>query len=220
MTLALDHLVVGAATLEQGASWCEALLGVAPGPGGRHALMGTHNRLLAVGSAKFPRAYLEIIAIDPQAPAPARPRWFDLDDPALRDAIGREPRLIHWVARCTGIDAVCAAWRAAGIERGAVVEAQRDTPRGLLRWKISVRDDGRRLFDGTLPTLIEWGAVHPSDAMQASGVQLDALVLAGVPDPVRAALESPVTVNRAATAPIEAGLATPRGHVTLASWRA
>jgi hypothetical protein len=67
---AVDHLVVAAATLEQGVAWCEATLGVTPGPGGRHALMGTHNRLLNLGSAAFPHSYLEIIAIDPEAPAP------------------------------------------------------------------------------------------------------------------------------------------------------
>ncbi len=47
-----------------------ATLGIAPGPGGVHPFMGTHNRLLRLG----PRLYLELIAIDPDAPAPAQPR--------------------------------------------------------------------------------------------------------------------------------------------------
>ena len=85
MSRTLDHLVIGAATLEQGAAWCEATFGVAPGPGGKHALMGTHNRLLSLACEAFPRCYLEIIAIDPDAPAPARRRWFDLDDAAVQD---------------------------------------------------------------------------------------------------------------------------------------
>jgi hypothetical protein len=37
--------------------------------------MGTHNRLLKLGEG----FYLELIAIDPQAPPPGRPRWFGLD---------------------------------------------------------------------------------------------------------------------------------------------
>ena len=163
----VDHLVVGAATLEQGVAWCEATLGVMPGPGGKHPLMGTHNRLLAIGSPAFPRAYLEIIAIDPQAAAPARRRWFDLDDPALRAALAAGPRLIHWVARCDDAVAECAALAAAGIDRGEVLQAERDTPRGLLRWRISVRDDGQRLAGGALPTLIEWGDTHPADSLAA-----------------------------------------------------
>ena len=44
---------------------------ITPGSGGRHALMGTHNRVFAIGSEAFPRAYFEIIAIDPDAPDPA-----------------------------------------------------------------------------------------------------------------------------------------------------
>ena len=87
-----DHLVVAAVSLDAGAAWCEATFGVAPVPGGRHAFMGTHNRLLAIGSAAYPGTYLEIIAIDPEAPATRRARWFGLDDPVVRDAIAAGPR--------------------------------------------------------------------------------------------------------------------------------
>ncbi len=69
----LDHLVITAATLEQGVAWCEATLGATPGPGGQHALFGTHNRLMKVEGEGHAGVYLEIIAIDPQAPAPGRP---------------------------------------------------------------------------------------------------------------------------------------------------
>src|SRR3954465_7636449 len=94
----VDHLVVAAASLEQGAAWCEATLGIVPGPGGEHPLMGTHNRLFRVATVDFPRAYFEIIAIQPgRAPQRAR-RWFDLDDERLRDDLRRSgPRLVHFV---------------------------------------------------------------------------------------------------------------------------
>ncbi len=68
----LDHLVMAAHTLEQGVAWCEAVLGATPAAGGKHVGMGTHNRLLSIGSVAFPQAYLEIIAIDPEAPPPGR----------------------------------------------------------------------------------------------------------------------------------------------------
>ena len=68
----IDHLVVLASSLDEGAQWCEAVLGVTPGPGGEHALMGTHNRLLSLASPAYPQAYLELIAINPGA-ASARP---------------------------------------------------------------------------------------------------------------------------------------------------
>ena len=51
-----DHLVIAAATLNDGVLWCERMLGVTPGPGGTHPLMGTHNRLLNIASPDFPCA--------------------------------------------------------------------------------------------------------------------------------------------------------------------
>ena len=75
--IAFDHLVVGAPTLDEGASWLEARLCIPMSAGGKHETMGTHNALVGLG----PGAYLEVMAIDPQAPAPGRARWFDLDEP-------------------------------------------------------------------------------------------------------------------------------------------
>src|SRR3954451_12396464 len=95
----IDHLVIAAASLAEGVAWCEATLGVTPAAGGAHPLMGTHNRLLNIASDAFPRAYAEIIAIEP-GKAPSRPktrRWFDLDDAALQAAlVQRGPGLIHF----------------------------------------------------------------------------------------------------------------------------
>ncbi|MBI2744468.1 MAG: VOC family protein [Burkholderiales bacterium] len=173
MTAALDHLVVLAATLDEGVAWCESTLSVTPGPGGQHALMGTHNRLFSIASPAFPLAYFEIIAIDPAAAAPARQRWYDLDDADVQARLRREgPQLVHWVARVDNAQAAVAALKMQGIDRGEVITASRPTPQGLLQWQITVREDGQRLIDGTLPTLIQWGSVHPAAAMPASSVTL------------------------------------------------
>jgi len=178
VTAALDHLVVLAATLDEGVAWCESTLSVTPGPGGQHALMGTHNRLFSIASPAFPLAYFEIIAIDPAAPAPARQRWYDLDDADVQARLRRKgPQLAHWVARVDDAQAAVAALKMQGIDRGEVITASRPTPQGLLQWQITVREDGQRLVDGTLPTLIQWGAVHPAAAMPASGVTLLSLDL-------------------------------------------
>jgi hypothetical protein len=168
----VDHLVIAAETLPQGIAWCENTLFVAPVMGGEHPLMGTHNALLRIGSPAFPRAYLEIIAINPAVPDPKRKRWFDLDDPALRNAIRQQPRLVHFVAECAPAMNGCVALDSLGIDRGPLLPAERDTPRGPLRWQISVRDDGQRLFYGALPTLIEWGDAHPATDLPESGVTL------------------------------------------------
>lgn len=228
----LDHLVVIAPDLASGVAWCERTLGVTPGPGGEHPLMGTHNRLLRMAADGFEDAYLEIIALQPGAPpqiAPGRRRWFDFDDAALMQRIATQgPQLAHWVARTVGpsdaLVSACAAWRELGIDRGPAVAASRMTPRGLLEWQITVRDDGARLFDGTLPTLIQWGAVHPAPAMADSGLQLQALEirhpqaerLQRAFDAVR--LTQGVVLQGPAR--LRAQLRTPRGTVTLESMAA
>ena len=208
-----DHLVVAARTLEEGAAWCEATLGAVPVSGGKHPTMGTHNRLLAVGSARFPRMYLEIIAIDPGAAAPMRARWFDLDAPALQQAVAGMPRLVHWAARSDDIEAGIAALRAAGYEPGAAIAAERMTPRGLLAWRIALREDGRRLANGAVPLVIEWGEVHPCDTLPESGVTVERIGVAGV-DATLAALLG-VSEAPAGSQPLSVRLATPRGRVEL-----
>lgn len=176
MAARIDHLVVAAASLEEGAAWCEATLGVPPGPGGEHPLMGTHNRLLRVATVDYPRAYFEIIAVQPGRRPQCTRRWFDLDDESVGDTLKRHgPRLVHFVASVPDARSALAAWQALGLERGAPIAATRMTPRGELSWQISVRDDGQRLMQGTLPTLIEWGRVHPAAGMPESGVTLQGL---------------------------------------------
>lgn len=220
MTARIDHLVVMADTLAQGVAWCEQTLGVSPGPGGRHAFMGTHNRLARIDSPAYPLAYLEIIAIDPQAAAPSGPRWFDMDDPALRVRIATHgPALTHFVVRVDDASHAVRTWQDLGIERGTVVPAARETPQGRLEWKITLREDGQRLFDGALPTLIEWGAVHPASSLGHSGLALESLTLQHPRHAeLRGAFEA-IGLEGVSTAAGEAGLCamlrTPRGSVRL-----
>ncbi len=221
----VDHLVVLAASLDQGVAWCEATLGITPGPGGEHPLMGTHNRLFSIATPAFLNAYFELIAINSGAsharPAGAR-RWFDMDDPALQRRVARlGPQLIHFVARVPDLQASVAQLARQGLNRGRVLQASRRTDRGLLQWQIGVRDDGQRLFDGCLPTLIQWGEVHPTQHMPPSGVALQALrVSHRQADALQAAYRAigldPVMV-RAGPARITAQLQTPKGLVELCS---
>jgi Glyoxalase-like domain len=221
----VDHLVVMATSLAEGAAWCEATLGVTPGPGGEHPLMGTHNRLINIMSPAFVTAYLEIIAIDSVAvrayPARAR-RWFDMDNPALSQRVAQHgPQLIHWVASVPKIAAAVQTLAAQGIDRGPALEASRMTPHGLLQWQITVRDDGQRLFDGCLPTLIQWGSVHPTDSMPRSGVTLQSLHLSHPQAPtLQAACRSVGLASipvQPAPARITATLQTPRGLIEIHS---
>ena len=211
----IDHLVVAAHNLAQGLAWCEATLGVLPGAGGKHAFMGTHNRLLAIGSAAFPSTYLEIIAVDPGAPAPARPRWFGLDDRRLHQSLQHAPRLLHAVARAPDINRLRDRLVALGLDPGEALAAERDTPLGRLAWRILVRADGGIACGGALPTLIEWQGRHPSQAMAPSRVALRSVELGGLPRPVTdLLLLQGVTVVPSGPA-LRVMLDTPRGLVSL-----
>ena len=116
----VDHLVVLAADLASGVDWCERTLGITPTAGGEHPLMGTHNRIFNVASPTHPRAYLEIIAINPgasKAISTGARRWFDMDDANLQAEVAQHgPQLIHWVASVPEVAAQCAALAALDIE--------------------------------------------------------------------------------------------------------
>jgi hypothetical protein len=219
----VDHLVIAADSLEQGVAWCETTLGAQPAGGGKHPLMGTHNRLLAISSERFPDCYLELIAIDPDAAAPARARWFGLDDPALRAAMRERPRLVHAVARTQMIEMLRWGLINCGLNPGEPLAAQRDTPQGPLKWRITVRDDGRTECAGALPTLIEWQGAHPSQHLPRAPVALHELVLRGVPAQALAVLKLPAVQTEAAadaSAPsLSAVLDTPRGRVVIDAWQ-
>ncbi len=171
--LILDHLAVSAATLAEGVEVVEAALGASLGPGGAHPHMGTHNRLLSLGAA----TYLEVIAIDPDAVAPGRPRWFDLDN-----FIGT-PRLTNWVART---DDLAGAVAASPDGTGRI----HDLKRGDYRWRMAIPEDGRLPFGGACPALIEWrGDLHPARQLPEAGCRLARLVIAHPQaDALRAAL--------------------------------
>ena len=232
MQTQIDHLVIVAKTLEQGVHWCEATLGVTPGPGGEHALYGTHNRLLKIATPTHPLVYLEIIAINPGAKrtaAAATQRWFDMDDAALQAAVAKEPRLVHFVASTDEIQAARIALKAQGIERGPAMQASRHSRRGVLQWQITVREDGQRMFNGALPSLIQWGKptdaeplrLHPRNSLPRSGVSLQRMAVTHPSaDKLQAAYEAMgLTGIALETGPanITATLHTPKGVVELHS---
>jgi hypothetical protein len=199
MKAVFDHLAISAASLEQGALAIEAMLGVGLEPGGKHAFMGTHNRLLSLG----PGEYLEVIAIDPEAPRPDRPRWFRLD------RFSGPPRVTNWVLRTDDLEAALAE---APPGAGRPVELERPP----FRWRMGVPDDGALPFDDAFPALIEWqGNLHPAGALPDRGCRLLRLEISHPKgDRLRAVL--PIADRRISivTGPkaIRAEIATPHGE--------
>ncbi|NJM33783.1 MAG: VOC family protein [Rhodomicrobium sp.] len=209
----LDHIVIGAATLDQGVAFIRDRLGVEIGPGGRHDLMGTHNRLMRIA----PNSYLEVIAIDPDAAPLTRRRWFEFDEPAMRASLETSPRIVTWVARSYDI---VAALQASAVPLGPAIPASR----GHLSWRITVPEDGHLPGGGTIPHLIEWdGGLRPWEAMTDVGCRFEELILEH-PDPdwLKSALASVcargfagVSVREGAEPGLSVRIATVTGSVTI-----
>ncbi|MDO5613418.1 MAG: VOC family protein [Paracoccus sp. (in: a-proteobacteria)] len=146
----LDHIVIGCENLAEGAALLERILGRPMDDGGRHPMMGTHNRLLHLGGME----YLQLIAVDPAAPPPGRMRWYGLDH------FKGPPRTLGWVARDEHFVA----------PRGSSVI---EMSRGTLNWQFTMPVNGQMPGHGTQPLLIRWsGGAHPCQMLPDHGFRL------------------------------------------------
>ena len=111
-------------------------------------------------------AFLEIIAVDPEAAPPERPRWFGLDNPAIRERIAAKPTLLTWVVRTRNIEHIVAQ---SPISPGTIEEGRR----GDLVWKITISQDGSMPEHGLFPILIEWpDGQGPASSLVDTGCRL------------------------------------------------
>jgi hypothetical protein len=158
MPSCLDHIVVVAQSLSSGAALVEQSLGFLPGSGRKHPHMGTHNLLLSLG----PTVYLEVVAIDPDAPPVARPRWFGLDDLQAEAAA----RLGAWVATTDDIHAHTSP------ALGVVEQMEREG----LTWQMTSTADGQPPLSGAAPLLIQRAThVHLASRLADVGLRLRCL---------------------------------------------
>lgn len=177
----IDHFAIGADSLEQGQQALSELLGVTVPTGGKHDAMSTHNCVMQSGNESF----LEILSIDPEAPAPGRARWFSLDEAPTRQKLAQRPRALCWVVGTDDLDAVVAA---SPVDLGEVVLFTR----GDRSWRLTIPRDGHLPEQGVLPAFIEWSpGPHPSTGQQDLGVKLNAVKLTHPdPDQVRDVLKT------------------------------
>lgn len=201
----IDHLVYAVPDLEDGVAELERRLGVRASGGGRHTGLGTHNALLSLG----PHTYLEVIAPDPDQPAPEGPLPF-----GVADASG--PALVAWALAVDDVASAAERARRAGLDLGRIVPGRRTTTDGtLLRWQLTEN----ALAGGAVPFLISWGDTPHPAASAPGGLTLDAVHLEHpAPDELRrslAAVGADVEVHPAERWALVATLSGPEGTTTL-----
>nr|WP_319250293.1 VOC family protein [uncultured Celeribacter sp.] len=203
MPYRIDHLVVTAADLNQGRNWVETLLETRLETGGQHDEMGTHNS----GVRLDPKTYLEVLAPDPEAEAPAWRRWFDIDN------VGGPPKLGSWVVSCPDLEE---AWERAPSDVGRIMSFRR----GPYIWRMIVPWSGVLPFDNCFPALVEWHSPHPTLSLPEAGLSLRRLRITHPnPNGLRAALSPFVSAMEhvrivEGTKPgLSAEIGTPSGEV-------
>lgn len=208
---ALDHVLIGAPTLEAGIDWFEERTGVRAARGGAHPGLGTWNAVASLGPAQ----YVEIIAPDPDQPGE---ETFYV--PGLRDFHG--PRIATWAASADNLVSRFSSNLPDGIVCEPPRRGSRVRPDGTrLAWSLAFPKDAIcRNFDGMLPFFIEWGAGCPHPGLSApSALKLLSMSIAhpapaALNDALRAlGIEDGAHEGREASIRVE--LETPRGAVTL-----
>lgn len=167
-----DHISIIAPSLEEGIDYVHACLDIELINGNTHIDMGTHNKRVKLG----PECYLEIIAINPDAPPPPGPRWFGFDKmEAIISDWSKGVRLKGWVARTNNIDEILRT-------HGHLL--------GEKKWLdhhfyFSVLPDGALPMGGILPSIIDIGDDLPTaTSLVDQGLRLIEFVLEH-PDPAR-----------------------------------
>lgn len=164
----IDHFVYLVHDLDKMARRFGQQLGVGFSPGGRHQDRGTRNVLLRVGD----RAYLELIAADPENDSVARPRWMGVD--LLPPAV--EGRLSRWSVATTGDHYEPALEELRKIDPAAGISepgSRRLADGSLLEWRLSA--PGAQPAVRALPFLIDWfGRATPAERLPDLEVRLTA----------------------------------------------
>ena len=88
----IDHFVFAANTLSEGTKAIKKILHEDLSEINTHEKMGTHNRVISIGSC-----YLEVISLDPKNQNANSNTWFNLSDKIYREKFLKIPKLISFV---------------------------------------------------------------------------------------------------------------------------
>ena len=88
----IDHFVFAANTLSEGSKTIKKILHEDLSEINTHETMGTHNRVISLGSC-----YLEVISLDPKNQNANKNTWFNLGDKIYKKNFLKNPKLISFV---------------------------------------------------------------------------------------------------------------------------
>ena len=146
----LDHILLGAASLEQGMAAFEETTGEKPLRGGHHPNAGTENALVSLGDG----SYLEIIA--PRAGSPTGDEFLD----SMRSLNGLS--IVGWAIHVSDAESARRRLERAGFPMTPPKPGSRVTPAGqTLEW---VTFEPASSAIENAPFFIRWGdnTAHPS----------------------------------------------------------
>lgn len=197
----IDHLLLGAADLDQLTEQVATATGVRPVFGGKHPF-GTHNALLSLGDL----TYFELITAQPGA----KPVVIGIDFSQL---VAAKP--IAWAVAVTDLAAARAVLEKAGFTATPSSPGSRVTPAGAtLEWQSFGLVDG----PAQAPFFIAWSATTPHPATTSpAGCKLVSLSFTG-PDAakleaLRAVMDVEVKVAESAAPAMTIELTCPAGRV-------
>lgn len=149
----LDHVLIGASSLNAAMAYLQTSANIAAEPGGSHPDRGTSNALIATKN----QSYIEFLAPEPsQAHLSAVPKFLqNLAKPAF----------CWWCLRTESLEALQSVLPAAGIDSGPIIRGSRIDHAGrVLHWRLLLPDDPE--LGSALPFFIEWDndTEHPGNS--------------------------------------------------------
>tara|TARA_B100000524_G_scaffold33651_1_gene16561 strand:+ start:392 stop:1042 length:651 start_codon:yes stop_codon:yes gene_type:complete len=158
----LDHIVLGASTLEEGTEFVEDILQTKLSDIGYHKYMGTHNRVIRISD----EVYLEVVAIDPKIKDSKSRKWFNLDSLNLQSKLNKSPQIIGYVIENKDISI------------SKYYDPFFEASRANFRWQFAMPTSKNNILDseiiktGVVPSLISWKTEKPIYQMKKNQFEL------------------------------------------------
>ena len=159
----IDHFVFGAKTLNEGSKVIKNILNEDLSEINVHETMGTHNRVISLGSC-----YLEVISLDPKNQNANNNTWFNLSDENYRENFLRIPKLISFVISSQELNSSIFFEKEFLVSRNKYKWFFRKPNFNYLK-----KNNFRNI--NLFPSLINWKTISPLDEMKKSSYIFESL---------------------------------------------